>query len=134
MTTFTGIPQNTVLRPSGPCNHLFVIITTPDGEPPKVVAVNVSTKRGNSDTTTVLLQGEHSFLTKPESIIRYDQAELIEVDDLITAVNNGHLTALEDMSDAVFQRICDGIDASPDTPQDIKDQYQKLKPDQQAAA
>ncbi len=30
------------------------------------------------------------------------------------------------MSDAVFQQICDGINAYPETPQDIKDQYQKL--------
>ncbi|MCF5859795.1 hypothetical protein [Aeromonas veronii] len=134
MKTFAGIPKNTVLRPSGPCSHLFVIITTPDGEPPKVVVVNVSTKRSKSDTTTVLYQGEHSFLTKPESIIRYDLAEIIEIDQLITAVNNGHLTALEDMSDAVFQRICAGIEASPDTPEDIKNQYQKLKPVQQDAA
>tara|TARA_Y100000588_G_scaffold263967_1_gene278693 strand:- start:253 stop:657 length:405 start_codon:yes stop_codon:yes gene_type:complete len=134
MTTFTGIPKNTVLRPSGPCDHLFVVITTPDGEPPKVVAVNVSTKRRNSDTTTVLIQGEHSFLTKPESIIRYDLAELVEVDELVKAVDSGNLTAMEDMSDSVFQRICDGIEASPNTPQDIKDQYQRLKPEQQDAA
>ncbi|MEI8607838.1 hypothetical protein P4S70_01355 [Enterovibrio sp. Hal110] len=128
MTSFTGVPKNTVLRPSGPCEHLFIIITTPDGEPPKIVAVNISTKRRSSDTTTVLTQGEHSFLTKPESIVRYDQAELIEVDQLIAAVNAGELVAMEDMSDVVFQRICDGIQNSPNTPQDIKDQYQKLNP------
>ena len=124
--TFNSLPKNTVLRPSGPCDHLYIILTTPDGEPPKVVAVNVSSKRANSDLTTILLMGEHSFLTKQESIIRYDMAELIEVEQLVNAVNSGDLTALEDMNENVFQRICLGINNSPNTPSQIKNICQPL--------
>lgn len=131
--TFQALPKNTVLIHSGPCPHLHVVLTEPDGEPPTVLVVNVSSKRKNSDQTTVLTSGEHSFLTKAESVVRYDQAKFLNHQPLIKAVEDGVLSVYEDVTDELFEKIRQGILSSPETPLAVKGYCERVLGDIEAA-
>lgn len=128
---FNASPKNTILMPTpnSDSKHLFIVLTPHNGNPPKVILVNVSTKQATSDCTTILCAGEHPFLTSPESIIRYDKAQLVPVAALINAVNSsGHFQQHDDISDDLHQRIMDGLILSDETPVEIQNYCQSLPP------
>lgn len=115
------IQQNTILVPvpSQSCKHLFIVLTAPEGEPPVVVMVNVTTRRPTSDATVILTPGDHSFV-KHESVIAFEHASLFEVERLENGLNNGSLSKYPDISDSLFTAVNQGLLNSPRTPQNIK--------------
>ncbi len=64
-------------------SHLFVLITKPQGIPPKSLAVNfTSYKAGDEfDKTVVLEGGEHSFIKK-RSMVNYAKAVIVDINYL----------------------------------------------------
>ena len=48
--------------------HLWLVLTDPDRESGKVVAVMVVSKRKHTDPTTLLVPGEHPFLKHPSNV------------------------------------------------------------------
>lgn len=121
---FKALPKNTIHMPTSgvQSKHLFIVLTPPDGIPPKIVLVNISTRQARSDTTTIVLAGEHPFLTNQESIIRYDQAEIVDANTLINAVNTkNEYCHRVDISDNLHERICNGLLQSDETPQEVID-------------
>ncbi len=115
------IAKNTILVPipSRSSRHLFIVLTSPDGEPPVVVMVNITTKRGLSDRTVILRPGDHSFI-KHESVIAFEHADMFELSKLENGLNNGLLRKYPDVSDALFTMVKNGLLKSSRTPQHIK--------------
>ncbi len=105
--------------------HLHGIITEPQGDPPKSVIVNVSTKRCESDTTVILKPGEHPFI-KHDSVINYKDALLSLAAKLEEAVNEGHFEASETFDTTILKRIQDGLLQSKQTPKNIKTYCNKI--------
>jgi hypothetical protein len=52
-------------------SHLWVVLAPSIDEPNSFVCVNVETRREKSDTTCLLLRGEHQEFTNPESVVVY---------------------------------------------------------------
>jgi hypothetical protein len=129
---FNALPKSTLLMPTpgnATSKHLYVVLTPHHGNPPRVVVVNVSTKQEKSDCTTILYAGEHPFLKNPESIIRYDQAQLVEAGALVNAVNSSHhFQHQADVSDNVYQKIINGLMSSDETPVEIQTYCQQFFP------
>ncbi|EKF9303021.1 hypothetical protein O1B50_003636 [Vibrio cholerae] len=116
------IQKNTILVPvpSPSCKHLLIVLTTPEGVPPEVVMVNITTRRPTSDATVVLTPGDHPFV-KHESVIAFEHAALFEVSKLENGLSNGSLTTYADVEDSLFNTIKSGLLSSPRTPKIIKD-------------
>ena len=115
------VEQNTLLVPipSEDCKHLFIVLTNPEGEPPIVVMVNITTRKPTSDSTVVLTQGDHPFVHH-ESIIAFEHGDFFPVSRLENGLNNGKLKKYSDISDNLFSVIKQGLLASPRTPQRVK--------------
>lgn len=116
------IEKNTILVPvpSPTCKHLFIVLTAPEGEPPVVVMVNITTRRPTSDATVILTPGDHSFV-KHESVIAFEHASLFEVSKLESGLVSGALTKYPDISESLFSAVKQGLLSSPRTPQNIKE-------------
>ena len=117
----TIIQQNTILVPvpSASCKHLFIVLTTPDGEPPLVVMVNITTRRPTSDSTVILTPGDHPFI-RHESVIAFEHADLFDVGKLEKGLSNGSLSKYPDINESLFDAVKQGLFDSPRTPQNIK--------------
>lgn len=115
------ILKNTVLVPvpSPSCQHLFIVLTSPEGVPPLVVMVNVTTRRPTSDSTVVLVAGDHSFI-KHESVIAFEHADFFELKKLEKGLEAGKLSRYPDINDALFKVVKNGLLNSPRTPRKIK--------------
>ncbi|MCK5876738.1 MAG: hypothetical protein KAG43_03820 [Candidatus Marithrix sp.] len=115
------IQQNTILVPvpSPSCKHLFIVLTAPEGEPPVVVMVNITTRRPTSDATVILTSGDHPFI-KHESVVAFEHTSLFEVERLENGLSNGSLSKYPDINETLFIIIKQGLLNSPRTPQNIK--------------
>ena len=115
------IEKNTILVPipAPTCKHLFVVLTAPEGIPPVVIMVNITTRRPTSDATVVLTPSDHPFV-KHESVVAFEHALIFDVSKLENGLTAGLLTKYSDISDSLFVSIKKGLLISPRTPQDIK--------------
>lgn len=115
------VEQNTILVPipSPKCKHLFIVLTAPDGEPPQVVMVNVTTRRPHSDCTVILTGGDHPFV-KHESVIAFEHASLFDAERLERGLRDGRIVKYSDMDDSLFEMIRRGLLTSPRTPTRIR--------------
>jgi hypothetical protein len=107
-------------KPGHETRHLWVVLTEPDGDPIKVVAVNLTTRRPDTDTTAILQAGDHPFLTK-ETIVHYVDARFIQVEPLRQLLTLDNYDFDEDCSDEILERIQRGLLDSRYTPKNIKD-------------
>lgn len=99
--------------------HLWIVVTDPDGIPEKVVIVNLTTLRHNSDMTVTLDRGDHRFI-KHQTVVNYASARFVEVIKLQEAIKVGLSTFDEDCSDILLEQVQFGILESPFTPNNIK--------------
>ncbi len=115
----------TLLIPSGPSKHLFVILTDrcQDG---MHLLVSLSTiKPGRfHDNACIVEPGEHRFVKRP-SFIEYRRPRRDTASHLVTCVNGWTFTPHDDVTDAVFKRICHGIHESKFIPQGMKRYYEE---------
>jgi hypothetical protein len=115
------IQKNTILVPipAPNCKHLFIVLTAPEGEPPVVIMVNITSRRPTSDATVVLTPSDH-FFVKHESVVAFEHALVFEVSKLENGLKSGLLAQYPDISESLFESIKKGLLSSPRTPQDIK--------------
>ncbi len=117
--TWTPFEGATLLIPSGPTKHLFVVLTEPcdDG---MVAIVNFTTIREGvyHDKTCTVGVGEHSFINSP-SYIFYEFGRVVTSISLVRGVASGDYIPRTPVSAELFERICDGAVASDDAPQKL---------------
>lgn len=114
----------TLLIPSGPGNHLFVIVTEEmDGE---FLAVSISTIHEGRyhDETCELPAGTHEFV-RVNSYAFYGGARVDRAQHLIKMEEKGSFFAKADMPEPVVAAICDGIEVSMHTPNHVIKFYRK---------
>ena len=94
--------------------HVWFILTDPHGTPPRVVAVMLRTARHYTDTTVVLMVGDHPFV-RHESSVHYSSARYFTVSALEHAHRLGRCSLQADMSRALLANARDGLLRSPFT-------------------
>ena len=65
------------------------------------------------DRSCILKQGEHSFLTEPQSYAYYGKAEALTQKDLDELSRQNKLIAYEDVSAELLERLQNGAKNSP---------------------
>lgn len=114
----TPRPRNNSLR------HLFVALTDPvsvAGYPSSsVLLVNLSSiyEGRDVDATCVLQPGDHSRITRPSYVV-YRLARTDHADALVENVESGRIEVLEPVALHILDLICAGLEASPNTPDEI---------------
>ncbi len=104
-------------RPSYPTEHLHIIISPIiDG---KVVLVNVSSKKFDSDDTCVLCVGDHEFITH-DSVINYGDAVAAPVSKIQEYLAMKQFKPLKPVSEGLLMRIKAGALESSAFPKSLK--------------
>lgn len=117
--------RGTLLAPSGPTDHLFIIlIKSSDFEgygANRCILANITSIRKNTpyDGTCVLKAGDHSFI-KHDSYIFYKQAKIESELHLKKQVDSGIMVPKETISDTLLAKAIQGLEVSIHTKKFIK--------------
>ena len=103
----------------GEIAHRWIVLTEPDGDPPQVVVVNLTSRSPDSDTTVVLNVGDHPFV-KRETVVYYADARFMEARAIEAYANTPGNRFHADCSVALLQQLRDGLRKSRFTPKKIK--------------
>ncbi len=122
-----GLGDTVVLpKPGAEKEHLWVVVTNPDPNTGEVIMVNLTTQRPHSDTTTVLLPGEHPFIDRPTVAFYSDarQAKATLLDACVAQkVGRNHAVA----SPTFIAKLQHGLLASPFSSPKIKAAFAAAK-------
>lgn len=129
---FIPFKKATLLIPSSPNNlkdtrHLFIILTNPSQiKQSESLLVNISTIRNGTvfDDACIIEPGEHSFI-KNRSFVFYRYARIEESKTLIKKVKSGEFIAHELISDALYNKITNGLLKSKFVASKFKDFYRE---------
>jgi hypothetical protein len=99
--------------------HLWVLVTAPDPATHNAIMVNITTRRNDSDTTTILLKGEHDFIDHP-SVVFYADTRIVDVRLIETYLRKYPENKHQPLRRDVLQKIQAGIEASSFTPRKSK--------------
>src|SRR5688572_21180620 len=88
--------------------HLWLVLTNPDGNPARVVAVMVRSRRRFTDDTVVLDVGDHPFIKHPSSV-HYSSAAIFRVEQITRAAKHNHCHLQPDMSPALLKQVRAGL-------------------------
>jgi hypothetical protein len=114
---YEPIKKGTLLIPSGSWHnpdapHLHVIVTDSCANGQHLL-VSISTLKENQffDDACLVDEGEHDFITA-RSFVYYRKARLDRTTHIVKCVNGGLFRPREPTSESLFERICQGINAS----------------------
>ena len=102
------------IRPSYTIPHLHIVISPIING--KVLLVNITSPKHDSDLTCVLKVGDHPFLTH-DSVINYGDATDSEVELLKLSIRTKLITPKDPVSEELLKRIQAGALNSPALPQ-----------------
>ena len=110
-----------------------MIVTEVDPATKLAICVNVTSKQSHSDTTLVLVPGDHRFI-KHDSVIMYADAREMRIDLVEQALsialgkptNQFVCQAHDPCTPALLERIRQGLLASKQTPKGIKQKCKDL--------
>ena len=124
--TYLPAKRDTLHIPSGPTgNHLFAIITDPSQEGTHLLVCFSSLKPGvHHDPACLVNVGEHPFVTVP-SAVEYRFARVEPSAHLVKCVAGWTFKRGEPVSDALLQKIRDGVLKSRFATRFIKDYFTK---------
>lgn len=100
--------------------HLWFVLTDPDPETKKVVAVMLVTARSYTDKTVELHPGSHPFVVR-ESNVNYSSADFVPVSRLNSRLASGDAILQPDMAPNLLKKVRKGLLASTRTPNYVKD-------------
>lgn len=92
-------------------SHLWVVISDPAQDANKILIVNFTTLRADSETACVLVAGEHPFV-KHDTCVNYRGAKVVSEANIQLLMRAGHMQAHATVSAAILKRIQDGAAAS----------------------
>lgn len=61
-----------------PYYHMFIVVTDPEPDSGRIVAVMVRTAKDYTDKTVILQKGDHPFIKHP-SAVQYSSADIFSV-------------------------------------------------------
>ena len=112
-----------VFRNPGSMGHMWVVIGLKENDR---LMTNWSTKRPGSDTTCLLVPGDHPRITH-DSVIKYEFIKEISLVDLHQLITDNNLQPDKDIPVEVLERIQAGIFLSRKVPPRIKSRYAHLR-------
>ena len=92
-------------------SHLWVVISDPAMSADRVLIVNFTTRRKDSDSACILQAGEHPFVHHP-TCVNYAGAKVVSEAEIRTLLQKGLLSSHSAISAALLKRIRDGAAAS----------------------
>ena len=96
----------------GAPEHLWIVATDPEGDPPSVVIVNVTSLvddgKRHIDEACVLNESDHPFV-RHDSFMKYKAAALVEVSTLQSLLAKGLIKSPAPVSAHVLQRVRQGF-------------------------
>ena len=92
-------------------SHLWVVISDPRIDQEKILIVNFTTLRADSDRACTLQAGEHPFV-KHATCVNYAGAKVVSKAQIDTLMNNDLLSAHAPVSAGLLQRMREGAAAS----------------------
>lgn len=107
------LPESRTLR------HLYIVLTHPDGEPEKIVIVNLTSYRRGSDTTVVLEPGDHPYI-RHKTVVNYKDARIAPVEPIERLLWRQDYELLEDFDAGLVGQLQQGLMDSPFTPNRVK--------------
>ena len=102
-----------------PYNHLYVVCSDPVVDSTQVLLISVTTFRPKEETCCIVAAGEHPFI-KHRSCIRYKDAIIASVEDLIKLLNGSKMTKREPVSGDLLARIRKGACESDYLPEECR--------------
>ena len=105
--------------------HLWFVLTDPQGQPPRIVAVMLRTVARFTDPTLVLKPAEHPFI-RHDSSVHYSTARWFTVSALLAAMKTGKCHLKEDMAEELVHRVRQSLLESPFTVNALRDQCRDL--------
>lgn len=97
--------------------HLWIVVTDPEGVPPSVLLVNLSSYvddgRRAIDATCLLEPGDHPFVVHT-SFVYFEKARVSETSQLERALDLGAMHPHTPIGEALLGRIRKGFLRSPD--------------------
>lgn len=112
-----------VFRNPGNMGHMWVVVGMLEEDR---LLTNWSSKRPGSDTTCLLVPGDHPCITH-DSVIKYEFIKEIPLVTLLQLIEEGNLQPNVDINDEALQRIQEGIFTSRKVPPYIKSRYAHLR-------
>jgi hypothetical protein len=119
------IPDQTDSNTGRKVLHLWMVLTNWSGNPQQFLAVNLTKKRRNSDTTIILQPGAHPFV-KSETIVAYFGATLFtlkEINNQVKKYPNDWRFHRDNCNAVLLRRIQAGLVISKFTPNEVKAFY-----------
>ncbi len=92
-------------------SHLWVVLSDPAADPERVLIVNFTSRRNDSDLACVLQAGQHPFVHH-ETCVNYGGAKVVSAAQIQTLLQKGLLSSHAALSPALLKRIRDGAAAS----------------------
>lgn len=120
--TWNAQAGDTYLKPSGPANHLFIVLFDPFkhveagyGDFLYVASVNI-TSIGvvKFDSTCILNPGDHPFIVKP-SYVNYRMMESERFSVVKGRIESGEYRLHQPLSKVILEKVVSGIFKSDDT-------------------
>jgi hypothetical protein len=105
-------------------NHLWVVISDPDGFPESVVFVNLTTFDRHKDQTVILGPEDHSFIDH-KTVVAYDRARMATDAQLETLKQHGHLKLHDPIEGELLSRLRQGASQSPNIEQRFVDMLEQ---------
>jgi|SRR5918999_108226 hypothetical protein len=112
-------------KTSGGIPHLWIVVTDPEGNPPEVVIVNLTTRQIDSDTTVVLNVGDHRYI-RHETVVFYADARFAKTAGIEAISRFPGYGYHDDCSAKLLSTVRQGLLDSADTPKKIKE-YCKVR-------
>lgn len=120
--------KGTLLIPSGPGKHLFAIISDKCANNQHLLVNVTSIQPGVAhDDACELAVGDHPFIKQP-SYVAYRLAVIQHADKLTKFVDGWYYTQNTDISDALLQRMRDGVLKSKFVPKFVKTYFEDEVP------
>jgi len=104
--------------------HLWFVLTDPDGDPPRVLAVMLQSVKRHTEKTRILNCGDHPFVRHPSAIM-YGTVRPFTVGKLEEAIGTGSAHWKEDMSPSLLASVREGLLQSHHTPNGILEECRK---------
>lgn len=97
----------TILKPSGPKNHLFTVLFSENNEGNVLIAPFTTQRHPFFDKSCIIEPGEHSFINEA-SYINYYFCESLKPADLMSGINSGIYKIKDPVSSILLQKIQNG--------------------------
>jgi hypothetical protein len=113
---FFVVKRATMLVPSGPTDHLFILLTDPRGKEKEVLMACIRSVSPPLpfDASCVLDSGDHPFV-KHKSWVDYSHLRIETAERIEKAVTSGLFKPKAICSTQVHAYICRGLEKSPHT-------------------